>query len=753
MANPTDDIDALIERAERNAPQVATKRATNGSGQLIPTLGEATPSGPNSLLARWLALKAALKEAIALGLKVRIAGAGVLFHCLEALPEALRRHLEAERELLWCYLGAEDTDLEVLDFTDRLGVAITLVETVAAARAAIRQLIGDLRRFGGPIAIDLETAPRPGMGALLPWHAIKVDGGNAERQPKVTDRAGLSPHLATIQTLQLYCGGATCFVFRHAARDLVLHSHWLRRQRLVAHHAGFDLGFIRNGTQDYRPPPGRRSRFRLDCSMQATGLLLGVEFGGGRSLAAAAKAFLDLEPPKALQISDWAAPVLSEGQIAYACADVIMVWRLWPALVHRLRETARWPAYELQRSAIPAVSDMERRGLGLDLAEHRAQSDAWALELAEARRTYQALTGQPPPTTPAQVQAWLATVLDAAALERWPRTRETEQLSIKDAHLKRLIHIPSCRPVLAMLAMSKLLSTFGPKLAGQLNAATGRLHANFSISGAKSGRFSCSHPNLQQLPSARAPAFKQCVIAAPGNVLVGCDWNQIEVRAAAWLSGDTALTQLYAEDRDLHAENAAMLAGVALADVTKDMRQAAKAVTFGSLFGMQARGLVEYAFDAYGIEIGLLDAEQALQRFFRSYPQLDKWRWDNWHECQRRQAVRIGAGREVEAAWEFGGTLRFTQCCNLPIQGICADAMLRALKLVHARLLAAAIRGGLVASVHDEILLEVHEHDAAAACEILQQAMIDAFVTTFPGAPTRGAATAKTGRTWAEVKA
>ena len=122
-----------------------------------------------------------------------------------------------------------------------------------------------------------------------------------------------------------------------------------------------------------------------------------------------------------------------------------------------------------------------------------------------------------------------------------------------------------------------------------------------------------------------------------------------------------------------------MLAGVALADVSRDMRQAAKAVTFGSLFGMQARGLIQYAFDAYGIEMSLLDAKQALQRFFRSYPQLDKWRWDNWHECQRRQAVRIGAGREVEAAWEFGGNLRFTQCCNLPVQGICADAMLRAL--------------------------------------------------------------------------
>jgi len=72
--------------------------------------------------------------------------------------------------------------------------------------------------------------------------------------------------------------------------------------------------------------------------------------------------------------------------------------------------------------------------------------------------------------------------------------------------------------------------------------------------------------------------------------------------------------------------------------------------------------------------------------------------------------------------------------------------------LVHARLKRSAIRGGLVACVHDELLLEVHEADAQRAREILQQTMIDAFVATFPGAPTNGVATAKVGLSWAEVK-
>jgi DNA polymerase-1 len=485
--------------------------------------------------------------------------------------------------------------------------------------------------------------------------------------------------------------------------------------------------------------------------MQGAGLLLGVGFGGGRSLANAAKQFLGSEVPKDLQTSDWAAVILSPGQIAYAAADAILAWRLWSQLIDTLCRTGRWAAYELQRSAINAVVSMELRGLGIDLAEHRRQYDAWSSELAEARREYQALTGDAPPSKPAEVQAWLTRMLDADVLAKWPRTA-TGQLSIRDADLKRLVHIRSCHPVLAMLAKAKLISVFGPNLAKMVNPVTGRLHASFNIAGTKAGRFSCTRPNLQQLPSAKAPDFKRCIVPAPGHLLVGCDWSQVELRAAAWISGDVALTQLYADGRDLHTENAALIAGVALNDVTKEQRQGAKAVSFGALYGMQAPGLVEYAFDAYGVYLTIHDAELALTRFFNTYPQLDRWRWNNWHECQRRQRADIGAGRVVEAAWEIGGHLRFTQCCNLPIQGICADAMLRALRLVNTRLLAAGIAGGLVASVHDELLLEVREGDAEAAREILQQAMIDAFATTFPGAPLTNVAAAAIGCTWAALK-
>jgi DNA polymerase I-like protein with 3'-5' exonuclease and polymerase domains len=78
--------------------------------------------------------------------------------------------------------------------------------------------------------------------------------------------------------------------------------------------------------------------------------------------------------------------------------------------------------------------------------------------------------------------------------------------------------------------------------------------------------------------------------------------------------------------------------------------------------------------------------------------------------------------------------------------------MLRAMMLVHHRFAAANIRGGLIASVHDELLAEVAEDDAEKARSLLQEAMIEAFAKTFPGAPTRNVAKAVIGRTWFDVK-
>jgi DNA polymerase-1 len=724
----------------------------------MPAPQRALPLQDDDPSAQLRELRRLLAELTTLGVRFRLSGADVIAMGTGALPSplltALNQHISSG--LLWSYLGGEADDADALDLLEQLQVTATLVETRAAARHAVRQLMRDLRQHGGPLGIDLETASLPEYRSDVPTLRINADGSLSALQPVKNDRAGLSPHTARIALLQLYAGGSAAFVFRGVAIDLLLNSHWLRRQWLVAHNAAFELAFLRHHGSAYCPPfpPRRDSRtgFRFDCTLQVAGLVLGVEFGGGRSLADAAKQIFNLDVPKALQVSDWGASRLSPGQVAYAAIDAVLTRWLLPKLTALARTNGTGAAYELQRVTLPAVAAMELRGLVLDPAAHASLVESWSQELAEARAQYHTLSGTAPPSTQVEVRAWLETVLEPAALVSWQRT-ESGLLSTRSHHLKRLTHIQSARPVLQILAHEKLLSTFGMRLVERINPATGRLHAHYLVAGAKTGRFSCNNPNLQQLPNRRAPELKRCIRAADGYVLICCDWSQVELRAIAWLAHDTdEMTPLLAAGCDLHRETAATIAGVPVDQVTSEQRAAAKAVNFGSVYGISPRGLVEHAFSSYGIVMSEADAKHALDAFFRRFSAIGRWRQDNFDISRAQGFVRIGAGRIVEAAWEPGGRLTFQQCCNFPVQGICADAMLRAIPIAHTRFTAAGIRGGLIATVHDELLAEVHADDAERARVLLEQAMLDAFVQTFPGAPTTNVATAKVGRTWAEAK-
>jgi DNA polymerase I-like protein with 3'-5' exonuclease and polymerase domains len=401
---------------------------------------------------------------------------------------------------------------------------------------------------------------------------------------------------------------------------------------------------------------------------------------------------------------------------------------------------------------------MTLRGLGIELSEHTEQVAKWTRELTETRRHYHQLTGESPPRTPAEIRHWVAQVVpNQVALGRWPLTPKSRELSTDSKHLQRLTLVdnPTVKPLLALMGLEKLISNFGPKLAAAVEPETGRLHSSYNIAGTKAGRFSCSNPNLQQLPKAKAPDFRRCIVAAPGHVLVRGDWTQVEMRAAGWITGDAALTAVFADaSRDLHTETAAAIAGIPVTEVTPEQRQSAKAVNYGSIYGIGARALAENAFTDYGVEMTEAEAARVLDRFFQTYPALARWRQVHADRCMQRRRIEIGCGRVVKAEWEIETKrhLTFNQCCNLPIQGICADAMLRALRLAYDRLRALKIRGGLVACIHDELLLEVHADDAEPAKEALRQVMTEAFVATFPGAPIANLVAVECSRSWADAK-
>jgi DNA polymerase I-like protein with 3'-5' exonuclease and polymerase domains len=355
------------------------------------------------------------------------------------------------------------------------------------------------------------------------------------------------------------------------------------------------------------------------------------------------------------------------------------------------------------------------------------------------------------------------------------------------------------RELLEVQQYVKLRNSFGATLVEKISARTGRLHPSYNIASTKTGRASCNGPNTQQLPKeSKAAGFRACLIASPGHRLVVCDYSAMELRAAASVSGDSRMLADFADGIDLHRQLAASILGIGYDAVTRDQRNAVKPISFGTIYGAGPRGIAATAWSNYAIEMSYDDAARALHAFFTRYPTYATWMRQHHTECMLTGVIKIGRlGRVIEAVWEtpkakarahadpdddneldqdadydpynsddiwwtprpefteqsmLGAVLKYTLCCNSPIQGACADATMLALLNIDKVLRAVGIDGGPVLCIHDEIVLEVATCQVEAANEILQTEMRNAFAQTFPNASLRDVVECHSGRNWAAAK-
>jgi DNA polymerase-1 len=258
---------------------------------------------------------------------------------------------------------------------------------------------------------------------------------------------------------------------------------------------------------------------------------------------------------------------------------------------------------------------------------------------------------------------------------------------------------------------AKRSGAFGRDFLRFVHPVTGRIHADYFQLGSAAGRASCRNPNLQQMP--RDPAYRACVRAADGRVLVKCDYAAIEMRLAAEVAGDARLIEAFDSGADVHRLTAASITGRPVSAITKAERQAGKLCGFGLLYGMGSAGLRRYAKAVYGVEMSDDEATAYRERFFETYDGLRRW-----HRSQSDGVIetRTLAGRRRL------GVERFTEKLNSGIQGSGADGLKLALGLLYET------RGEVpsaapVLTVHDEIVLECDRQDAEQARVWLERCM------------------------------
>jgi DNA polymerase-1 len=509
---------------------------------------------------------------------------------------------------------------------------------------------------------------------------------------------------------------------------------------------------------------------RVDC-MDVGNLRRAILGGGAYSLKQLLLWDLDYTMDKEEQASDWGADKLTKSQLTYAYGDAHWTWKLWRYWADQADE-GRWVGFRMLNDMVPAVIEMEDAGMAFDPVYHATLVEAWEKVKAEK---IEAIRGMIPVDEVANINSdsqwsdYFARNMPDSFLAGWPRTEKTGQLSMKNETLKRLAGAVAATGKNNMLVsffdalagyktITKYLSSFGQTLITKWEMSDDqkskrRVRARFNIGAAKTCRFSCSGPNLQQIPRDRellgeATSVRRSFVAGMGRRLVSLDYSGIELRVLALLSGDEQLLQDMVEG-DVHAEVAAVIAGHKIDKKTKkgkEARQAAKGVSFGIIYGSAATGLSTTMRCTIGTAQGYIDFWE------NRYPDAFKLRYDMMDEVAKTRSIRMIDGGTIY----MGKRPDMPKCANYPVQRAALAIMARAIVRHKNSLDIERAKGKqrmtrMISTIHDALIDEAAVKDTKRCLALMENDMIQGYLDMFPGAPTTNLVEGGIGPNWAEL--
>jgi DNA polymerase-1 len=301
--------------------------------------------------------------------------------------------------------------------------------------------------------------------------------------------------------------------------------------------------------------------------------------------------------------------------------------------------------------------------------------------------------------------------------------------------------------ILEYRELTKLKSTYADALPKLINPATGRIHTSLNQTVAATGRLSSSDPNLQNIPirSEVGREIRKAFIAPPNQMLLSCDYSQIELRVFAHVTKDPELLRAFAADEDIHAATASKVFGVPLEEVTPDMRRRAKTVNFAVIYGQSDFGL------ANQLSIPTADAKAFIDAYFAQFPGVREYTERTLEDARQKGYVQTLLGRRRYVPDIHSGNFNIRQgaeraAVNMPIQGAAADIMKLAMIDVFRHLQRMCYNCTLLLQVHDELVFGVDEDALSVVTPEIVRLMQDAFEMDVPLR-----VDAKRGPNWAEM--
>jgi DNA polymerase-1 len=394
---------------------------------------------------------------------------------------------------------------------------------------------------------------------------------------------------------------------------------------------------------------------------------------------------------------------------------------------------------EVELPLIEVLAAMEREGLRLDTERLGAISESLAGEAEGLQEEIWELAGHE--FTIGSPQQLAEVLFEELGLTRKRRGKtgystDARVLSqIRDEH-EIVAKVERWREV------TKLKNTYLDSLPGLINPETGRIHTTFSQVRAATGRLSSTNPNLQNIPirSELGRPIRGCFVAEPGDVLTSCDYNQVELRVLAHISGDEALREIFASGEDVHSATAAGIIGADPEAISPGERSKAKMVNYGIAYGLSAFGLA----DRLGIDVK--EAGAYIDRYFERFDGVKRFIDSTIESAKEEGRVTTLMGRrrlipELRSRNPQTRGLGERLAVNTVIQGTAADIIKLAMIRCRGALADSGLRSRLVLQIHDELLFEGPEDEAEAVTDLARAQMVAAFDLDPPLAVDAGSGT------------
>ena len=283
--------------------------------------------------------------------------------------------------------------------------------------------------------------------------------------------------------------------------------------------------------------------------------------------------------------------------------------------------------------------------------------------------------------------------------------------------------------ILDIRQKSKIKNTYLDKIIPQLDMDR-RLRTGFNLHGTTSGRLSSSGKlNMQQLPRDN-PIVKGCIRAAEGHKIVAMDLTTAEVYVAAKLANDKALMDVFRDGGNFHSTIAKRVFGLPceadkVAEFYPTQRQAAKAVTFGIMYGAGPKKISEQVTKDSGKFFSISEAKEVIDEYFSAFHKLKKWIENNQKLIEKNGFVYSFFGRKrrlPNISSEDQGIRSHTirSGLNFLVQSPASDINLLGAIDMEAYIRANKMKSRIFALVHDSILAEVPTEEVDVYSSALQ---------------------------------